>query len=189
MELSTSSHWCREVMDARTKKLVSEIDYKSLECLEISGNKWEKAGFGKYTSLCFPDFDICKKIKMQMKYDLIIAEQVFEHIEDPSLAIKNIYTLLKPGGYFLISVPFLIKWHPCPYDFWRWTKDGLNIFLQNAKFNVIEVNSWGNKDCVIENLEEWKMYNPETHSLINDPNYPVVVWGLCQKKRNKNNNL
>lgn len=168
-------------MDIRTKELVSKINYKTLKCLEISGNKWAKTGFANYTSLSYPEFDICKTIKKKNQYDIIIAEQVFEHIENPSKAIKNIYKLLKPDGYVLLTVPLLIKWHPCPNDYWRWTKEGLKIFLESANFAVQEVNSWGNKECVIENLDEWKIYNPKEHDLRNEENYPIVIWGFAQK--------
>lgn len=36
------------------------------------------------------------------KYDLAVARYVFQHLNDPSLAIRNIKKLLKPGGQLII---------------------------------------------------------------------------------------
>jgi SAM-dependent methyltransferase len=41
-------------------------------------------------------------------YDFVIATEVFEHISQPiSRAFKNVYRLLKPGGVFIFSVPYI----------------------------------------------------------------------------------
>lgn len=40
-----------------------------------------------------------------VKYDFIIISEVIEHIKNDELAIKKIYSLLKPGGYALITTP------------------------------------------------------------------------------------
>lgn len=38
-------------------------------------------------------------------YDLIVACEVFEHLEDDATAFRTVARLLKPGGHFLFSVP------------------------------------------------------------------------------------
>jgi SAM-dependent methyltransferase len=41
-------------------------------------------------------------------YDFIIATEVFEHISQPiSRAFENVHRLLKPGGVFIFSVPYV----------------------------------------------------------------------------------
>lgn len=46
-------------------------------------------------------------------YDLAIACEVFEHLEDDTRAFRKIYQLLKKGGYFLFSAPAgMEKWGP-----------------------------------------------------------------------------
>jgi SAM-dependent methyltransferase len=43
-------------------------------------------------------------------YDFIISSDVFEHVAPPvSKSFKNAYSLLKPGGIFIFSVPFTIE--------------------------------------------------------------------------------
>jgi SAM-dependent methyltransferase/uncharacterized protein YbaR (Trm112 family) len=50
---------------------------------------------------------------------------VLEHIQQPFLVMNEVYRVLKPGGYVLISVPFLQYLHGSPYDYFRYTKYGL----------------------------------------------------------------
>lgn len=46
-------------------------------------------------------------------FDLIVACEVFEHIEDDDAAFQAVHRLLAPGGYLLFSVPaFMSKWGP-----------------------------------------------------------------------------
>lgn len=182
----TDNHWVREVMDDETLKLVEKIYHPDMKVLEISGDKWGKKGiFKEYTSLDYPDYDVCNGA-LPEQYDLIIAEQVFEHLQWPYRAGRNIFQMLKPGGYFLISTPFLLKVHNYPIDCSRWTETGIKYFLAECGFPLesITTSSWGNRACVKANLNGWRYYNKWFHSLKNEPDFPAVVWSLCRKGRN-----
>jgi len=45
------------------------------------------------------------KLKGKAEYDVVIASDVIEHIEDDVKAIQGLYTFVKPGGMLLITVP------------------------------------------------------------------------------------
>ena len=47
-------------------------------------------------SLSFPDDS----------FDLVVTQDVFEHIDNPDAAFKEIYRVLKPGGYHIFTIPF-----------------------------------------------------------------------------------
>lgn len=177
-----SNHWCRLIMDKETDKLVRKLNLHDFEVLEISGEKWSDFGFKTYQSRSFPEFNICNEV-LENKFDLIIAEQVFEHLLYPYRSAKNVYQMLKEGGYFLVSTPFLIKYHPMPADCTRWTETGIKYFLNEVGFDLekIKTGSWGNKECLIENLDEWKEYDKRHHSLENEKDFPMVVWALAGK--------
>ncbi|RYZ00073.1 MAG: class I SAM-dependent methyltransferase [Chitinophagaceae bacterium] len=49
--------------------------------------------------------------------DAIMCTEVFEHIPNPVLAIREFGRLLKPGGYLLITAPFVSITHFAPYHF------------------------------------------------------------------------
>jgi ubiquinone/menaquinone biosynthesis C-methylase UbiE len=39
-------------------------------------------------------------------FDLIISQDVFEHVPDPKRGFREIFRVLKPGGYHVFTVPF-----------------------------------------------------------------------------------
>lgn len=175
-----NTHWCRYVMNQHTKAIIRNLVPESLSVLEISGINWRDLGFKKYRSIQYPEFDVCTAV-LSEEFDLIVAEQVFEHIRFPLRAATNVLRMLRQGGTFLLTTPFLIHYHPTPLDLWRWTAHGLNCFLLDAGFVGVRTFSWGNKQCVIANFGSWVDFDPQLHSLENDPLYPIVVWGTGQK--------
>jgi predicted SAM-dependent methyltransferase len=83
--------------------------------------------------------------------DAIICMNVLEHVEEPQKAVREIYRVLKPGGYCYIEVPFLLYYHPMELyyeDFFRFTKDGLKYMTKDFKF-VEMVNVRGSISTVM----------------------------------------
>jgi hypothetical protein len=91
--------------------------------------------------------------------------------------------MLRPGGHFLVTLPFLIKIHNHPIDCSRWTPTGLGYFLEECGFDPAAalIESWGNRDCVIANFDSYVEYTRGLHSLENDPKFPAVIWALARK--------
>ena len=177
-------HWARVICDEAIEDYIHNLDSHSINVLEISGKRWiNYFSDHKYHSLSYPEFDISKNVDDSNIYDLIIMEHVLEHIPNPSIAIKNIYSLLKTGGSLILATPFLIKVHYAPEDCTRWTKEGLRYLLLNSGFskNNIEVNQWGNKPAVIANFNKWVKYKPYLHSLENETPFPISIWGFAKK--------
>jgi len=74
--------------------------------------------------------------------DAVICTEVFEHLEKPHQAMQEIRRILKPGGIFIGSTPFLFKIHGDPDDYFRYTESALrNIFLSG--FTTVELYSMG----------------------------------------------
>ena len=48
------------------------------------------------------------------RYDVVICEQVLEHVLDPGAAAANLRGLCAPGGHVVVSTPFLIRVHELP---------------------------------------------------------------------------
>jgi SAM-dependent methyltransferase len=175
--------WSRVVMQRECDRLIEVLQPERLKVLEISGNVYQKFAFKEYTSLSFPDYDICSTVLAE-RFDLIIAEQVFEHLLWPYRAGRNVYEMLNPGGHFLISTPFLVKIHNYPIDCSRWTEIGLKHFLAECGFLLdnIQTASWGNRKCVAANFgKRWVRYHRRLHSLKNEPDFPYSVWALARK--------
>jgi len=72
--------------------------------------------------------DICAPSRLQNgRYDGIVCLSVLEHVYDPFAAIENILALLQPGGYLLLHLPFLFRYHAPPdlafTDSYRFSRD------------------------------------------------------------------
>ena len=176
------THWARVIMNEKTTELIRGLDYKEMSAMEISGDNWKDFGFRSYQSENYPEFDITAGI-LDKQFDIILADQVFEHVAYPYRAAKNVYKMLKPGGYFLVTTPFLLKIHDCPIDCNRWSPLGMKYFLEEAGFspgNII-TEGWGNQACVKSNFKKWTNFNKYLHPLRNEYEFPVVVWGLAKK--------
>jgi SAM-dependent methyltransferase len=179
-----STDWLRVVMYRQCFAFIQSIRPETLDTLEISGGpQWRRTfKFRSYTSTEFPEFDICAQV-LDRQFDLIIADQVFEHLPWPMRAGRNVYAMLRPGGYFIIATPFLVRVHDVPIDCSRWTQQGLSYLLQECGFLArdIKTYAWGNRKCLKANLFKWRRYG-FYRSLANEPNFPVMVWAIAQKQ-------
>jgi SAM-dependent methyltransferase len=175
-------HWTRPVMHRECVKLLRDIGMEKLEVLEISaGGFWKTLPFKSFREANYPEFDICKD-RLDGQFDLIIADQVFEHLLWPYRATRNVHSMLRSGGYFLVVTPFLIKYHPIPHDCSRWTETGMKYFLAECGFDLerVKTGSWGNRACVRANFKKWARAG-WFGSLQNEPEFPVTVWALANK--------
>ncbi|MEN3794737.1 class I SAM-dependent methyltransferase [Fulvimarina sp. MAC3] len=178
--------WVRVMMYRDTFAFIRNLGPETIDTLEISGGvQWRREfEFKSYRATQYPGFDVCAET-LDDRYDLIIADQVFEHLKKPGAAARNIYTMLKPGGYFIIATPFLLRVHASPIDCNRWTETGLAQLLEDAGFpsHNIQTRSWGNRSCVKANFSRWA--KPGLFgSLKNEPNFPVMVWAYARKPIN-----
>jgi len=179
-----ATDWVRVVMYQECFAFIESIGPETVDVLEISGgnSQWRRRfKFGSYTSTHFPDFDICADV-IDRQFDLIIADQVFEHLAWPMRAGRNVHAMLRRGGYFVIATPFLIRIHEDPIDCSRWTERGLSYLLQECGFRApdIKTGSWGNRKCLNANLSKWRKYG-FYRSLTNEPDFSVVVWAIARK--------
>jgi SAM-dependent methyltransferase len=177
------SHWARFVMYEQCGAMIDELNPAEIDALEISpGPRWRKIGFKSFTEVHYPKFDICKDV-LDRTFDLIIADNIFEHLLWPYRAARNVHTMMRPGGHFLVTVPFLIKLHSYPYDCTRWTETGIKYFLNECGFPLdsIRTGSWGSRACVKANFLRWARMG-WFRSLKNEPAFPVAVWALAEKE-------
>jgi SAM-dependent methyltransferase len=151
--------------------------------LEVSPDAqslWRPYASASYESVQFPGFDLARD-RLPRTFDVIVAEQVFEHIRDPGAAADNVRAMLEPNGVFLIALPFLLKLHgpPAYGDFRRWSPQGLEAFLEQHGFSRIETHGWGNAKAVAGNFRRWTAFG-WGRDLSNDPELPVVVWAYAR---------
>ena len=74
---------------------------------------------------------------------LICMFEVLEHTKNPIDAIQNLFEIIDENSYVMLSTPFIFHIHDEPYDYFRFTKYGLEILFQNFKEVVVKPrNGW-----------------------------------------------
>ena len=180
---SASQQWQRVVMNKAIDARIASLDPPTRVAAEISGDSHAGKPWRRYTSLNYPEFDVCAPVTISDRFDVVICEQVLEHVPDPWGAARNLRELTVPGGYVIVSTPFLIKVHELllfgMHDYWRFTPRGLRLLLDEAGLLVDSVQTWGNRRCVDGNFKRWPAYRP-WHPLRNDPDLAVQVWAFAR---------
>lgn len=176
-------HWQRLVMSESVSDHIASLDPPGLSAVEVSGDTHAERPWREYESLQYPAFDLCAPLSGHRTYDVVICEQVLEHVVDPCAAAANLRRLCAPAGHVIVSTPFLIRVHEeamfLMKDYWRFTPRGLETLLEHAGLRVESVHSWGNRQCVVGNLNRWSARR-RWHSLRNEPNFPVQVWAFAR---------
>jgi SAM-dependent methyltransferase len=175
--------WQRIVLNRSVGARIDALGPERCAAAEISGSTHARRPWERYESLNYPDFDLCAPLVREDRFDVVICEQVLEHVVDPNAAAANLRGLCAPGGLVIVSTPFLVKVHELPQygmlDYWRFTPRGLRLLLENAGLEVERVEAWGNRQCVVGNVSGWSDYRP-WHSLRDEPDVPLQVWAFAR---------
>jgi SAM-dependent methyltransferase len=79
-------------------------------------------------------------------FDLVVAFDVLEHIEDHKAAVAGVFEALRPGGHFLVAVPVDPKlWSEhdvAVHHVRRYTRSELLTLLEDAGFVIEWARSW-----------------------------------------------
>ncbi|MEM3154791.1 MAG: class I SAM-dependent methyltransferase [Candidatus Woesearchaeota archaeon] len=72
-------------------------------------------------------------------FDAAISFNTFEHIPEFETTFKETFRVLKKGGRFIFSTPFLHQVHGSPNDYWRYTSSCLEKLLVKHGFKVKQI--------------------------------------------------
>lgn len=79
------------------------------------------------------------------EFGAALMTQVLEHVPEPSAVLSEVRRVLAPGGAFFMTAPLSWEIHEMPYDFYRFTSEGLDHLLSSAGFVDIEIEA--RNDC------------------------------------------
>ena len=77
------------------------------------------------------------------QFDTAFATEVLEHCPKPEIIFGEVYRVMKPGGVFFFTVPFLWPLHEVPHDEYRYTPFALTRLLEEAGFKNISIKATG----------------------------------------------
>lgn len=69
-------------------------------------------------------------------FDLVITTQVAEHVSNPEVFFSECFRVLRKGGKLICTTHGQWEDHGCPYDFQRWTAEGLKRDVKKQGFEV-----------------------------------------------------
>ncbi len=153
----------RELNYLKIKKYTKTIPNNKL-CLDIGCgpmtnknllNKFDTtlymdgAKFNSVNIVC--DFEKLIPIKNN-SVDFILLSNVLEHIFSPQFFLNEIYRILKTNGKCLILVPYQIKLHQEPFDYFRYTRHALKRLLNNSNFSDFLIEEIGSTSNIIDNF-------------------------------------
>lgn len=93
-------------------------------------------------------------------FDTIISTQVLEHVEKPWIMVREIGRIIRPGGICITTAPFLVPYHADPYDFFRYTKEGMVSLFKNEGFEMVESGSYGKMFAVFSEMIHFSVFSP-----------------------------
>lgn len=76
-------------------------------------------------------------------FDTVVCHQLLEHLPRPWQAVREMARVLKPGGYLLVSAPWMFLYHASPHDYYRFSADGLRVLLEEAGLEVVALKPMG----------------------------------------------
>lgn len=114
-------------------------DYFKQFCSNYVGVDWSDS-LHNLTADIVTDLNKALPIENE-KADTIVSFSVMEHLYNPQGFLEEAYRILKKDGKIILQVPFMWHVHEEPYDYFRYTKYGLQFMFEKAGFKNIVVES------------------------------------------------
>lgn len=76
-------------------------------------------------------------------YDAILSTEVLEHVENPQKVMEELYRVLKKRGKLFLTVPQGWKIHQEPYNYFYFTRYGLELLLKKSGFKKFKITPKG----------------------------------------------
>ena len=97
--------------------------------------------------------------------DSVMATEVLEHCPEPGAVLREVCRVLKPGGVFFFTVPFVWPLHDVPHDEYRYTPFALERLLTDAGLTCERIEALGGWDATLAQvLGLWAARRPMSKS-------------------------
>ena len=129
------------------KECCGHLEYVSQDFAQYDGTGNEKGlqtdkwDYSKLDIVC----DIIDIPEPDGSFDVVLCSEVFEHLPEPILAIKEFNRLLKESGILIITPPFRSLTHFAPYHYYSgYNRYFYEKLLSENNLKIIEIVSNGN---------------------------------------------
>ena len=137
-------------------KFINMVNKESLEVLELGSRAENNPGIRNRVNHGYvgsdyhdgPNVDIvgdAHKLRSlfpeNKKFGAVFSQSVLEHLAMPWLIAREISGILQIGGLTCHRLPYMVGLHALPWDFYRYTTEGLRaLFSPALGFEVIETS-------------------------------------------------
>jgi SAM-dependent methyltransferase len=84
---------------------------------------------------------------------MVLSIAMLEHVDNPRGVVSEINRILLPGGELSGVIPFMQGVHASPYDFQRYTAEGLKVLFKD--FDIIEIRGYGSTSALLWISQDW----------------------------------
>lgn len=124
------------------------------------------------------------------RFDLVLATEVIEHVQDWRTVISNIKNVCKPGGVMLVTTPSPgFPYHPFPHDFWRYNGEDMKRIFADCLIERLEDDGRVTEVFVKvrkpENFREVDLSDHELYSVVEGRRIRELNEEILQKERRK----
>jgi SAM-dependent methyltransferase len=134
----------------------------------------------------YPEVDMQDLPYEDNTYQYVLTDQVLEHVRKPWVGVSEIHRVLKPGGIAIITSALMFPQHGVPYDYFRFTPDGLRVLCEDFS-KIHDCNGNGSLDFVHEIFmgDHSPQVKPGSvsakYAMANDNKFLVSVWIIAEK--------
>ena len=88
------------------------------------------------------------------RFSGVLCSEVLEHVARPWVALPKLRAVIRPGGWLVLTTLFCFPEHGFPDDFYRYTRSGLALLLEDAGFTDITTEYMGEVPMVLDDHGE-----------------------------------
>ena len=129
--------------------------------------------------------------------DTVLSSQTLEHVPDPLFYLQECHRLLRNDGRLILTAPMQWRHHEMPYDYYRFTRFGIESLITRAGFTIENLTPTGGVFALIgqillNTISERGIVSPSWFRLINrlamwlDRRYPdgedTINWMCLARK-------
>lgn len=142
----------------------------------------------KITEVHYPETDIQALPFADSTFDVVISDQVLEHVEKPWMAVSESFRVLRPGGLVIHTTCFQKTIHGDWEgwgDYFRFTPEGLKSLCPKGT-EFIACTGWGNRlACFLNSFNlNWKVKRWGIGRWLanyNEWRSPLATWVIARK--------
>lgn len=140
-----------------TNKISERFDQKNNKLLDVGAGSSPSRKY--FTKIKYLTQDITQNKENSIDYicdinegipqiknssiDVILSTQVLEHIKEPHKVYKEFNRILKKGGRLYLTTNMAYEEHMVPYDYFRYTRYGLEYLGVSNGLKVISIKPQG----------------------------------------------